>query len=127
MDSSSEEGVRPVKGLPLIMANHTITENSHIFPRAGVDFVHDDGVQKASWSNPDSTNKWSPTAYGDSGVDGVDNFEVNFVFPAWPGEVGHHAPTWVEIEDRAEKQVSQPLAGLPSNKKRQFSDRRRPS
>jgi hypothetical protein len=79
MDSSSKESARPVKGLPLFMANHTVTESSQVFPRAGVDFVYDDRAQKAAWSNPDSTNKWTPTAYSDTQVDGVDYIAVNFI------------------------------------------------
>jgi hypothetical protein len=79
MDSSSNESVGPVKGLPLFMANHTITESSRIFPRVGEDFVYDDRAQKATWLNPDSTTKWSPTAYNDTVSDGVDYIAVNFI------------------------------------------------
>jgi hypothetical protein len=79
MDSSSRENVVAIKGLPLFMTNHTVTESARIFPRAGVDFVYDENTQKAGWLNPDSTNKWSPTAYADSVVDGVDYVAVNFI------------------------------------------------
>lgn len=79
MDSSSSEKNPHVKGLPLFMTHHTVTENSLTFPRAGVDFVYDVQTQKAVWSNPDSTTKWSPTDFSDTKPDGYDYVAANFV------------------------------------------------
>ena len=79
MDTSPGEKNRYIKGLPLFMTNHTVTENSFTFPRAGVDFIYDENSQKAVWLNPDTTNKWTPTEYSDAKVDGVDYVAINFV------------------------------------------------
>jgi hypothetical protein len=59
------------------MWKHTIVDNRSTMPREGVDFVYDAATQKAAWSNPHATNKWSPTSYSDTKVDGVDYVAVN--------------------------------------------------
>lgn len=64
-------------GLPLFMRQHTVVDNRSTLPREGIDFVYDNETQKASWSNPEATNKWSPTAYSDTKVDGVDFIAIN--------------------------------------------------
>lgn len=79
MDSSSFDNNRHVKGLPLFMTNHSVTENSRTFPRTGVDFVYDEQTQKAVWLNPDSTAKWSPTDFSDTKPDGYDYVAANFI------------------------------------------------
>jgi hypothetical protein len=75
MDNSSAEARM---GLPLFMFQHTTIENSCTIPREGVDFFYNDLMQKAEWTNPDATNKWSPTAYSDTKVDGVDFVAINY-------------------------------------------------
>jgi hypothetical protein len=65
-------------GLPLFMFQHTTIVNSCTIPREGIDFVYNDFTQKAEWLNADATNKWSPTAYSDTKVDGVDFVSINY-------------------------------------------------
>jgi hypothetical protein len=76
--NNSADGTH-IKNLPLFMFNHTTEENSCTIPREGVDFIYNESTQKAEWLNPDATNKWSPTAYSDTKVDGVDYVAANFV------------------------------------------------
>lgn len=63
--------------LPLFMHGHTVADNRDTIPREGVDFVYDGVTQKASWLNEAAINKWSPTAYADTRVDGVDYIALN--------------------------------------------------
>jgi hypothetical protein len=77
MTARLPEGSPSGKGLPLFMRQHTITDNRDTMPREGVDFTYDAATQKASWNNPNSTNKWSSTDFGDTKVDGVDYIAIN--------------------------------------------------
>lgn len=79
MDNPAAESTRSLKSLPFFMTCHSVTDNSSTLPRAGIDFDYDGRTQKAVWRNPDSTNKWSPTEYSDTKVDGVDYVAINHV------------------------------------------------
>lgn len=61
-----------VRGVPLFMKRHVIVPNSDTIPVEGQDYIYNEITQRAKWLDPMASNKWSPTAYGDAKVDGVD-------------------------------------------------------
>jgi hypothetical protein len=77
MTAHPAESPSVAKGLPLFMRGHTVVDNRRTLPREGVDFVYDSAAQKATWLTDDTTNKWSPTEFGDTKVDGVDFVAIN--------------------------------------------------
>ena len=77
MTAQPAESRPAAQGLPLFMRQHTVVDNRSTLPREGVDFVYDSTTQKAAWLNADSTNKWSPTEFSDTKVDGVDFVDIN--------------------------------------------------
>lgn len=64
-----------LSGLPLFMKRHVVVPNSGTIPIEGRDYLYNEVTQRAKWLDPTAGNKWSPTAYGDAKVDGVDYLE----------------------------------------------------